>query len=90
MLGSMAPAATGSIVEHLRKDGLTSYWLRVRAYGERHRIVLGTDEDGWTRKRAEAELRNVLARIDAGIWRPPEAIRARCVTTRPALSRVCV
>ena len=49
MLGSMAPAATGSIVEHLRKDGLTSYWLRFRAYGERHRIVLGTDEDGWTR-----------------------------------------
>ena len=72
MLGSMAPAATGSIVKHLRKDGLTSYWLRVRAYGERHRIVLGNDEDGWTRKRAEAELRNVLARIDAGIWRPPE------------------
>src|SRR3954452_17466976 len=72
MLGSMAPTATGSIVAHLRKDGLTSYWLRFRAYGERHRIVLGTDEDGWTRKRAEAELRNVLARVDAGIWRPPE------------------
>jgi DNA-binding CsgD family transcriptional regulator len=35
-------------------------------------MVLGTDEGGWTKKRAEAELRNVLARIDAGIWRPPD------------------
>jgi integrase len=63
---------TGEVIEHTRKDGLTSFALRFRAYGERRYVTLGNDEEGWTRKRAEAELRHVLARVEAGIWRPED------------------
>jgi integrase len=69
----MARPATGEVKTHVRKDGLTSFALRFRAYGQRRFVTLGTDEDGWTPKRAAAELRNTLARVDAGIWRPEES-----------------
>ena len=54
----MARPATGEVKRHVRKDGLTSFALRFRAYGQRRFVTLGTDEDGWTPKRAAAELRN--------------------------------
>jgi integrase len=63
--------ATGQVLAYKRKDGLTSWYLRVRAYGNRHRINLGTELEGWTRARARIELQNVLAKIQAGIWEPP-------------------
>ena len=69
----MARPATGEVNTRVRKDGLTSFALRFRAYGQRRFVTLGTDEDGWTPKRAAAELRNTLARVDAGIWRPEES-----------------
>ena len=62
--------ATGQVLSYQRKDGLTSWYLRVRAYGARHRITLGTERDGWTEARARIELRNVVAKIQAGIWEP--------------------
>jgi integrase len=62
--------ATGQVLAYERKDGLTSWYLRVRAYGGRHRINLGTELDGWTRARARIELQNVLAKIQAGLWEP--------------------
>jgi integrase len=65
------PRATGQVLKYERKGGLTSWYLRVRAYGKRHRINLGTELDGWTQARARIELQNVLARIQAGIWEPP-------------------
>ena len=65
------PRASGQVVTHKRKDGLTSWYLRVRAYGRRHRINLGTELDGYTDARARIELQNVLAKIQAGIWEPP-------------------
>jgi integrase len=49
----------------------TAYALRFRAYGERQYVTLGRAEDGWTERRAEAELANVLADVRRGIWRPP-------------------
>jgi integrase len=67
------PRATGQVLTYRRKDGLTSWYLRVRAYGCRHRINLGTELDGWTETRAKIELENVLAKIQAGIWEPPAA-----------------
>ncbi len=67
------PRATGQVLSHQRKDGLTSWYLRVRAYGGRHRVNLGTELDGWTEPRARIELQNVLARVQAGIWEPPAA-----------------
>jgi integrase len=62
---------TGQVLAYDRKDGLTSWYLRVRAYGSRHRVNLGTELDGWTQARARIELQNVLAKIQAGLWEPP-------------------
>jgi hypothetical protein len=58
-------------VQYERRDGLATFSLRVTADGERHRLRLGTQEDGWTRGRADRELEDVLARIRAGVWTPP-------------------
>ena len=63
--------ATGQVLAYKRKDDLTSWYLRVRAYGSRHRVNLGTELDGWTEARARIELQNVLAKIQAGLWEPP-------------------
>ena len=63
--------ATGQVLAYKRKDGLTSWYLRVLAYGRRPRINLGTELDGWTQARARIELQNVLAKIQAGLWEPP-------------------
>lgn len=54
-----------------RKDGLTSYSLRVRAYGKREMVTLATDADGLTMRKAERFLEQVLAEIQVGVWRPP-------------------
>jgi hypothetical protein len=44
---------TGQVLAYDRKDGLTSWYLRVRAYGSRHRVNLGTELDGWTQARPD-------------------------------------
>ena len=45
--GSRPPdtRASGQVLAYERKDGLTSWYLRVRADGRRHRINLGTELD---------------------------------------------
>ena len=63
------PEATGQVVERQGRGGRT-YAIRFRAYGERHFVTLGNQADGWTRARAELELRNVLADVRRGLWRP--------------------
>ncbi len=68
----MARSATGQVVVRERSDGTRVWALRFRAYGKRHRLTLGTAEDGWTRQRAEEELGNVLADARRGIWKPQE------------------
>ncbi len=50
--------------------------LRFRAYGERRYLTLGTAAEGWTRQRAERELRHVLADVERGIWVPSAPDRA--------------
>ena len=85
----MARPATGEVKTHVRKDGLTSFALRFRAYGQRRFVTLGTDEAGWTPKRAAAELRNTLARVDAGIWRQEESQPIIARHTKP-WSRPCI
>jgi integrase len=66
----MARPSTGTIVEKRTARG-TSYAVRFRAYGQRRYLKLGTAKDGSNRSRAEEELRNVLADVRRGIWRPP-------------------
>jgi integrase len=67
----MEKRSHGQIRTHDRRDGLTTYSLRVRAYGRREVVTLGTDVDGWTMRKAERKLEEVLAEIQVGVWRPP-------------------
>lgn len=65
----MAREATGQVLELKRKRG-TVFALRFRAHGERQYLTLGSKERGWSRKKAEDELANVLADVRRGIWQP--------------------
>jgi integrase len=58
-------------VERVWKSG-RGYALRFVAYGERHYLTLGLEREGWTRKRAEQELQNILADARRGLWIPPD------------------
>ncbi len=76
----MAPRATGEVIERVRGDRRT-FALRFRAYGRRHFVTLGGAEEGWTRQRAEAELRYVLADVERGVWAPELARPAEAPNT---------
>ena len=66
------PAAIGSIVKRYRKrDGQYTYGLRIRAYGERHWVPLGTEREGWNDLRAADRRDEITALIRRGAWRPP-------------------
>jgi integrase len=65
----MPRKATGEVIERKRKDGRV-FALRFRAYGQRHFVTLGGSAEGWTRQKAEAELRHVLADVERGLWAP--------------------
>lgn len=65
----MARKATGQVVERRRRRG-RFFALRFQAYGKRRYLSLGTAEQGWTRRKAEDELANVLADVRRGIWKP--------------------
>jgi integrase len=68
----MPRRATGSVVEKKTKSG-TVYALRFPVPGlPRQYVTLGGEEDGYTRARAEAELRYVMADVEHGRWRPPQ------------------
>jgi integrase len=69
----MPRKATGQVIEP--SDG-RSWAIRFRAYGKRRYVALGTAEEGWSRRRAEAELRQVLADVERGNWRPYEPAQA--------------
>ncbi|MGI8559043.1 MAG: tyrosine-type recombinase/integrase [Solirubrobacteraceae bacterium] len=67
----MKKRARGEIRVHQRADGLRTYSLRFRVGGRRQSLTLGTDADGWTRRRAERKLEDVLAEVRARVWQPP-------------------
>lgn len=67
----MGRKATGQVVERSRSGGRT-FALRFRAYGKRRYLSLGTAAQGWTRRKAEDELANVLADVRRGIWKPAQ------------------
>jgi integrase len=70
----MEKRASGEIRVHERRDGQVTYSLRFRVDGQRQILTLGTDADGWTQRKAERKLDDVLARVRAGVWeRPPAA-----------------
>jgi hypothetical protein len=63
---TMARPPTGQIIERQGKHG-RSFGIRFRACGRRHYLTL----DVATRADAETELKNVLADVRRGIWKPP-------------------
>ena len=65
----MAPRPTGEVIERERERGRV-FALRFRAYGRRQFVTLGGVVEGWTRQKAEAELRHVLADVERGLWAP--------------------
>ena len=66
------PEAVGSIVKRYRKrDRQYSYGLRIRAYGERHWVPLGTEREGWNDVRAADRRDEIAALVRRGAWRPP-------------------
>ena len=60
---------TGEVIERDRRGGRI-FALRFRAYGQRRFVTLGGAADGWTRAKAEAELRHILADVERGLWVP--------------------
>jgi len=74
----------GQVTERVWEDGQTvTFGARVHAYGRRHRLVFGTNRQGWNRVRAEIELEEILQKIDRGTWLPP----ASKTTVRPSAER---
>lgn len=65
----MPRPATGQVIHDTRRK-TPVYAIRFRAQGERHYITLGTTEEGWSRRKAETELENILADVRRGIWKP--------------------
>ena len=72
----MAARSKGRVLERNWKSG-RGYALRFRAYGEREYLTLGFERDGWTYKRAEEELENILADVRRGIWVSPKKKKRR-------------
>jgi integrase len=61
--------ATGQVVEKQTAGGIT-YALRFRALGRRQYVTLGSQSEGWNRKRADDELLVTMAEVRRGTWRP--------------------
>ena len=53
-------------------DRTITYGTRLRAYGRRHRLVFGTNHQGWNRIRAEIEVEQILQQVQRGTWTPPK------------------
>jgi hypothetical protein len=64
--------STGQVTERRWKDGRTiTFGARLSAYRRRHRLVFGTNLQGWNRTRAEIELEGILEKVARGTWVPP-------------------
>ena len=68
----MARTATGTIIPHPGRDGRTYRSLRFTAYGKRRYVSLGPV----SASAAEQELRHVMADVERGTWKPPNAVEA--------------
>src|SRR5437879_2811599 len=76
----MAPQPTGTLDSEVQADGTLAFRLRFRAYGERQTVFLHERRDcncrhgcggGWNERTARIELRKIMTRVEAGLWRKP-------------------
>jgi integrase len=58
------------ITRHPRKDGSVTFGLRVRVAGADQSTPLGNSHDGWDEIRAETARKQLLAKIELGLWTP--------------------
>ncbi len=72
----MASKTGGQVLERTWKRG-RGYALRFWVNGQREYLTLGFERDGWTRKRAEEALADVLAEVRLGIWVRPKKQRGQ-------------
>lgn len=70
----MAKRTKGEVLVREWKAG-RGFALRFSAYGERRYLTLGFEREGWSHRRAEEELENILADVRRGIWVPPRKKR---------------
>ena len=75
----MSREATGQISITTLTDGTHAYQLRFRDQGRRERVTLHERRDcecgcggGWNERTVAVELKNILARVEAGVWRKRE------------------
>ncbi len=66
----MAIRPRGQVLERRWKGG-RGYAIRFYAYGRRRYLTLGRESEGWSRRRAEDELANVLADVRRDLWVEP-------------------
>ena len=63
--------ARGEVRVHERlRDGDLTFSIRFRVDGRRTIITLGRASDGWTYRKAERKLEDVLAQVRANVWQP--------------------
>jgi integrase len=62
------------ITRDRRKDGSVTYGLRVRVAGADDRVSLGNSQDGWDEARVDAARKQLLARIELGLWSPTQPV----------------
>jgi hypothetical protein len=76
----MAQRPTGTLDTEVQADGTLAFRLRFRAYGERQAVFLHERRDcdcrhgcggGWNERTARVELRKIITRVEAGIWKKP-------------------
>lgn len=66
----MATRPKGQLLHRHAKSGWR-WAIRFSVNGRRRYLTLGRDADGWTRRRAEDELANVLADVRRDLWVEP-------------------
>ena len=82
----MPRPSSGQVTQRVWKDAETiTFGARIVAYGRRHRLVFGTNGQGWNLTRAEIELEDIHQRVERGTWLPPQGKTAveAAVASRP-------
>jgi integrase len=70
----MARPPRVQIIRRPRADGTITFSMRVRANGADERVSLGNEKEGWDEVRVEAARKQLLAKIELGLWTPqPES-----------------
>lgn len=66
----MSRPATVQITRNPRSDESITFSLRVRASGGDETVPLGNTTQGWDEARAERARRQLLAKVELGLWKP--------------------